>query len=55
MVLDGGAQSVQVTLDHGRDQRLPVGEILIEAADRDAGTLGHPGGGEFRYPTASKT
>src|SRR4029077_19431836 len=42
MVLDGGAQPIEIALDHGRDQRLPVGEILIETADRDAGALSDP-------------
>src|SRR6516164_1444809 len=50
MLLDDGAQSLQVALDHGCDQRLPVGKILIETADRDAGALGHPRGSEFAIP-----
>src|SRR5262249_53605472 len=28
----------------------PIGKVLIEAADRDAGALGHPRGGEFAIP-----
>jgi hypothetical protein len=36
----------KIAFDHRRDQRLPVGEILIEAADRNAGTFGDPRGSE---------
>jgi hypothetical protein len=35
------------SLDHRRDQRLPVRKILIEVADRDTGAFGDAGGGEF--------
>ena len=50
MVLDGGAQPIEIALDHGRDQRLPVGEILIETADRDAGALSNSRGDQFAVP-----
>jgi hypothetical protein len=54
MVLDGGAQPIEIALDHGRDQRLPVGEILIETAETPACSA-TPVVVNLRYPTASKT
>ena len=43
---DSSGNAFHVFCEHGMEQGLFVGEVLVERADRDAGSMGYAGGGE---------
>ena len=46
--LHAPVELLEVALEHGDDQRLLGGEVLVEQTDARAGDAGHLGGGELR-------
>jgi hypothetical protein len=44
---NGNRHLHEITLEHSADERLPVGEILVERADRHARPLGDASGRQF--------